>query len=134
MTWANITCSEKGCYETVTVGHYGIGDYEDEYADYEIIATCGDCNRAKQGLPSRYEEEQAEKAEQAELFANFKNRVKNEGIENVIDYSVTDSNMGSFIEMLVGMWNKHNNHPRRLDAIWNILKTLPNNGLKVVAE
>ena len=58
MTWDNISCSEEVCGEQVTIGHYGLGDYEDIYADYEIIATCCECNRAKEGIPSREEEEE----------------------------------------------------------------------------
>lgn len=110
-----------------------MGDYEDEYTDYEIVVTCGECNRAKQGLPSRYEEEQAERESAAELFANFKNRLENEGIENIIDFSVIDDDVGALIEMLVTMWNEKK-HPRYLDALWGMLKTQPRNGLKVVAE
>ena len=96
-----------------------MGDYEDEHTDYEIVVTCGECNRAKMGLPSRYEEEQAEKESKAKLFADFKNRVENEGIENIIDSSVANDGVGAFIEMLVTMWNKRK-HPRHLEALWGI--------------
>ena len=131
MTWANITCSEEDCYETVTVGHYGIGDYEDEYSDYEIIATCGACNRAKQGIPSREEEEEQRETE----FNNFESRVLNEGIMNVIDFD----NVGPYKELLlhnIEAWkaaSTFNMKQRFLHAIHVVLKTVPN-GVKVVAE
>ena len=124
MTWTNISC-KNNCGESISIGHYGLGDCEDEYADYEIIATCGECNRAEQGIPSRYEEEQTNE----DSMTKFKIRVINEGIDNVIDYRIVyESNLYD-----VSLW-KEQLHPRYLEAIWGLLKTLPSHGLMVVAE
>lgn len=131
MTWDNIACSEDGCHETVTIGHYGIGDYEDEYADYEIIATCGACIRAKQGIPSREEEEEQKQSE----FDNFESRVENEGIMNIIDFD----NVGPYKELLlmnIEAWkaaSRYDMKQRFLHAIHVVLKLVPD-GVKVVAE
>jgi len=129
MTWVNISC-KNNCGETISVGHYGLGDYEDEYADYEIIATCGECNRAEQGIPSKYEEERTYE----ESMTDFKTRVMNEGIDNVIDYRIVyEGNLNDVVQFTVSLW-KEQSHPRYLEAIWGLLKTLPSNGLMVVAE
>tara|TARA_Y100001938_G_C8068250_1_gene421557 strand:- start:28 stop:423 length:396 start_codon:yes stop_codon:yes gene_type:complete len=131
MTWDYITCSEDGCGEQVTIGHYGLGDYEDEYADYEIIATCGACIREKKGIPSREEEEEQRETE----FNDFQSRVENEGIMNVIDFD----NVGDFKQLLlhnIEAWKAASTFDmkqRFLHAIHVILKMVPD-GVKVVAE
>jgi len=127
MTWSYFCC--ELCDEEVNIGSY-LADDEDEYTEYEITVTCGECVRQRLGIPSRYEGRQTN----AVMMEEFKTRVMNEGVDNVIDYRIVyESRLHDVVKWTVDLWKEKSN-PRYLEAIWGLLKTLPSNGLMVVAE